>query len=584
MMDWLNLAATALLLYFAIQAVIWLIKWRTTYHLILFLAVSAFLLVALSNLVYPGRLNSLLRAVTYLFSDSPAAVRTVGIAFYVILWVLLSAILFYPNVKRFLKDPWSIKNQNKRESFYRFTLRLFPRKAEILSGYALFLWRVRRDYNKAKEYCGKALEIDSNNSTVLGTYAIILEEKGDDYDSADSYYRQAVQQSPKNAANLTNYARFLMYTRKDYPKAQEYYQAALKLDPKNPNALVGQAKIMGISKDYDQAEDYYNKAIKADPKDVYSLSYYAYLLHTVRKDYARAEQVYKRAIALKPPSRTMAGLMTAYGSLLADMGRNKDESAEYYLKAIEADPNYAYSLYSYARYLWLTREDYDKAEEYFRRAVDSESQNDDVLYDYAYFISDERKDYDHAQQLFEKSVSADPSNAYHLAGYAFFLMDTKKDYDKAETFLRRAIDLEPDDPRNLGSYALLLATVKGDYDQADQLYKKAINLDPNDAYNLANYAQFLILRGSLDEALVTITQAFKHNQRKDNQSLELRLWFYRYALFPQEFPDSETAIENLFKQDVTSLELYLKGVLEAAKKKGHPDFEKLSQYANRLIA
>jgi hypothetical protein len=64
--------------------------------------------------------------------------------------------------------------------------------------------------------------------------------------------------------------------------------------------------------------------------------------------------------------------------------------------------------------------------------------------------------------------------------------------------------------------------------------------------------------------------------------LELELWFYCYAIFYQEYPDSEVAIETLLKQGVKSPEWYLKDILEGARKRGHPDFDKLSQYEKMI--
>jgi len=64
----------------------------------------------------------------------------------------------------------------------------------------------------------------------------------------------------------------------------------------------------------------------------------------------------------------------------------------------------------------------------------------------------------------------------------------------------------------------------------------------------------------------------------------LELSFYRYAVFYQEFPNSEVTIEKLLSQDVKCPGWYLRDVTKLARKKGHPDYKKLCQYEKRIIS
>ena len=50
-----------------------------------------------------------------------------------------------------------------------------------------------------------------------------------------------------------------------------------------------------------------------------------------------------------------------------------DRAEEMYERAIEADPNHAYSLRNYARFLQYVRHDYDRAEEMYRRFIEADS-------------------------------------------------------------------------------------------------------------------------------------------------------------------------------------------------------------------
>lgn len=579
-MDWVALLFTAVFLGESIYASVLLFRSRTRYNLALFTIIMVFFIITLINLLYPGKLNYTLDKLTLVFSDSPTIAKIVRKLFYITITILLFAFLLYPFVERFLIDPKSVKDPDKRDRLHRLTLRVFPRNPDLLSGYAFFLQTVRKDYDRAEAYCRKATEIDPKNAYALGVYALLLEER-QDYDKAEGYYRQAVERDPKNTGILANYARFLMYARKDYDNATEYYRRAIELNPKNANTLVAYARLMDINKDYEQAENFFQKAIKIDPRNVYALYYYANLLNFQRHDYDKAEDLYKRAIALNPEPNIMSTLLSCYAVILADIRKDHDRAEEFYLRAIETNPHDSYSLHSYASYLCFM-EDYDKADEYFRRALEAEPNNPAILHNYADFLSNERKDYNHAEEFFKRAIEASPSNTHYMGGYAFFLMDIKKDYDKAEDFFKRAADLEPDNPRYIGYYALFLADGREDFNHAEELYKKAIKLNPKDPFNLANYAEFLITRGSINEAKAMITQALEYNQGQDNLALDLLLWFYRYAVFYQDFPDAEAAIESLLAKGVTSDESGLKNVLEVAKKRGHPDCGKLSQFEMRI--
>ena len=79
-----------------------------------------------------------------------------------------------------------------------------------------------------------------------------------------------------------------------------------------------------------------------------------------------------------------------------------------------------------------------------------------------------------------------------------------------------------------------------------------------------------------------IRRAFEYNKEDKDLELELELWFYCYAMFYEEFPESDKAIEKLLAQGVKSTEWYLKDILELAQKRDHPDYQKLSQYESAI--
>jgi len=348
-MDWFNLVLAIALLFYVIWMGITLNKWRTKYTLAIFTILLIFLSIALTDLFSPGKFNSILATVTHIFSDSPTVVKAVQITFHSTLLLVLFAILFYPNVKQFLADPKSIKNPEKRDKLYRVIIKIFPRNSEFLYNYAHFLWDIRKEYDKAEEYCQKAIEIHPAKGMVSCYYAILL-EKMEEYDKAEMYYWQAIAKEPKNAIILTSYARFLMYTQKEYSKAENYFQKAMELDSNYAYLLAMYAHLMEINEDYEQAESLYKKSLKLDSKYALALARYARFSMAIKEDYDKAEK--------------------------------------YFEKAIKLDPMNASIIHNFAFFLWTIRKDYEQADNFFQKALQLEPDDQELLDSYSHFLAE----------------------------------------------------------------------------------------------------------------------------------------------------------------------------------------------------
>ncbi len=128
-----------------------------------------------------------------------------------------------------------------------------------------------------------------------------------------------------------------------------------------------------------------------------------------------------------------------------------------------------------------------------------------------------------------------------------------------------------------------MSDVRKNYDKAEELFRRAIELEPNDANALGNYAKLLITLGRFEEAKINIVKSFELiNNNQDYEPLELELWFYCYAIFYDDYPNAEEKIKSLLDKEVTSPNWDLNGVIDVAKERGHPDFEKLKMYAGLI--
>src|SRR3990172_13252045 len=216
--------------------------------------------------------------------------------------------------------------------------------------------------------------------------------------------------------------------------------------------------------------------------------------------------------------------------------------------------------------------DIDKKEEIYKEGLKILPNSPELNCNYAIFLSDVRKDFDKAEALYKKAIELDANNAHNIHNYAIFLKNIRKDFDKAEDLYKKAIEL---DLSKVGGYALFLHDVRKDFDKAEVLYKKAIELDPKDANDISNYAKLNLEINKIDKANELIKESFELNKAVNNETLELELWFYCYAIFPDEYKDAPQNIERLLAAGIKSPGWNLKGVLDRAKKRNHPDYEKL---------
>lgn len=114
-----------------------------------------------------------------------------------------------------------------------------------------------------------------------------------------------------------------------------------------------------------------------------------------------------------------------------------------------------------------------------------------MLRSYAVFLSSEESDLDKAQTYYQRAFAVDPKDYLTLAFYGDFLDRHRGDADQAEAFFQRALEAKPDDDYILTRYADFLDSVRGERQKAEDLYERALKLHPNYDYLLRAYPKFL---------------------------------------------------------------------------------------------
>lgn len=219
------------------------------------------------------------------------------------------------------------------------------------------------------------------------------------------------------------------------------------------------------------------------------------------------------------------------------------------------------------------------AEKYFIKSIEKEPDNSFWLGNYAIFLHYYKEDINLAEQYYLKSLHLDNQDAFLLYNYALLLLFKKKDYARTELLLKKAIHYDALIPKFQCTYAGFLFKIKKDFENAEKLLKKITTKTKNPQY-LATYAQLEIFKNNLAQAENYINQAFELSPPDE---IKLELWFYRYAHFAHWYEKAEKAMNKILKSETKSYAWGLKRNVVIALFAGHPNPEKLENYANKII-
>jgi len=420
------------------------------------------------------------------------------------------------------------------------------------------------------------------------TLVEIAKKRADEYkaqyerlhESADPDTKKALEEMVDRSPRDWWYYEQKAREESDPDKRHKIYEDGMNACPNSHELMCNYANFLkNIRREYDQSEEYYKRALEAAPKDATYLGNYANFLKNIRHDDNRAEELYKLALEVEPKN---VNNLNNYANFLKNIRYDYDRAEEYYKRALDAAPKDATYLGNYASFLSDVRQDYDRAEELYKRALEADSKNASALGNYANLMSDIRQDYDRAEELYKRALEADSKNANNFNNYAVFLKNIRHDYDRAEEYYKRALDAAPKDAKYLSNYAIFMNDIRQNYGRAEELYKRSLEEAPKNANTIGNYAKLLIARGN-DLSLVDfiINQALEYNQKSRND-LELELYFYRYAVLWEKYPDALRQVETLLSQGVRSPRWILDDVIKRAKTLGHPDINKLETLAKQI--
>ena len=118
-----------------------------------------------------------------------------------------------------------------KDNLYKEGLQKFPKSAELMCNYAIFLKNISGDNDQAEYYYKKALELKPDNAINNSNYANFLKSIREEYDQAEHYYEEALRLDPNLATAHGNYANLLTNTHARHGQAEYHYKSALSIEP-----------------------------------------------------------------------------------------------------------------------------------------------------------------------------------------------------------------------------------------------------------------------------------------------------------------------------------------------------------------
>jgi Tfp pilus assembly protein PilF len=184
-------------------------------------------------------------------------------------------------------------------------------------------------------------------------------------------------------------------------------------------------------------------------------------------------------------------------------------------------------------------------------------------------------------RIYQDAISALPDSYELLGNYANFLTDVCKDHNKAEEYYIRSLAANSAHANHLGNYAVFLTDARKNYTKAEEYFIRSLAADPTDADHLGNYASLLLATGRSDEGLVMLDRALALPAAERPSALlaELRMYETCHRL-PADWLAALSKLKTLLTAvKITTGDWDFSGVIQSAKKRGHPDAEWLDRLA-----
>ncbi len=297
-----------------------------------------------------------------------------------------------------------------------------------------------REYRKAAEAAGKALESSPDSAFLLALRGHALEQMREGKRAlADA--NRALELDSKIAAPYHTRGNVHLFHDNQPRKALPEYDEALKRDPRHLMAHINRGRALLRLNDLDRAADDFTQAIRLDPKGAAAYHWRA-LVAMRKKDADGALADLNRALTADPKF----GIAYQDRAAVYLMKKQADEALRDLDTAVKLMPTSSRAVNARGN-LHLDRNDLDKALEDYGEAVRLDPKFAAALFNRGYVFL-KKKDYRTAIADFDEALKLDPKHAraWHMRGAARSWL---KEWDRAIADYTKAIEL---DPARAGAY------------------------------------------------------------------------------------------------------------------------------------
>ncbi|MBK8658061.1 MAG: tetratricopeptide repeat protein [Bacteroidetes bacterium] len=181
-------------------------------------------------------------------------------------------------------------------------------------------------YAEEEKYILKALKANPHDADLHSNYGLHLHRVSKDYDKAEFHFREALRLCPEHINNNGHYAWFLHQIRNRYQEAQVQYEIALKTNSNSPSVLLNYSLLLAYHLfDLNKALLLLNRVKELLPNDPWVLGALAFFYTTYEINFDLAEQWYIKAINGDPNNYIKH---TNYAQLLFIIGKTDQAMAE----------------------------------------------------------------------------------------------------------------------------------------------------------------------------------------------------------------------------------------------------------------
>jgi tetratricopeptide (TPR) repeat protein len=258
-------------------------------------------------------------------------------------------------------------NDNTGASYhFKRAIELGPEDFEARFGYGTFLDTQLNDTGEARKQYEYALALKPDHVPSLNNLGLLLKDDHiKEYDQARSYFERALEIEPNSRKLHFNLAMLLMERFEEWGLVRHHLEAVITIEPNDVSAIAILGKVLTAPpiEEYTTARQQYERALELNPD--FSIVHYelAELLKAEFQEYSQARYHFEQAIKLDPDNPMVNHDL----GVLIDEHFGESEEGERLLKrAIKLNPNFGTAHFNLALLLHERGDDIGAKEHYIQ--------------------------------------------------------------------------------------------------------------------------------------------------------------------------------------------------------------------------